>query len=122
MSKAGKTSSHTNVSRQQPTLRASSRPNTPSQQPLLDSLPEDPVDRMLATDPVLIRLGREIRKHQGLLRDSCSEEAWRVYLRIEELINERMFAFADKWVEKNPRSSVHHNHLMDLRPTSKETE
>lgn len=100
----------------------STSPTKRNRQPVLDSLPEDPVDRLLVTDFVLVRLGREIRKHQRLLRDSCSEEAWRVYLRIEELINERMFAFADKWVEKNPRSSVHHNHLMGLPPTSKETE
>ena len=74
------------------------------------SVPDDPVDRLLVTDFVLISLGHEIRKHQGLLKESCSEEAWRIYLKIEELMNERMYSFADKWVEKNPRSSVHHGH------------
>ena len=70
------------------------------------SVPEDPVDRLLATDFVLVRLGREVRRHQVLLRESCSEEAWRIYLRIEELMNERMYSFADKWVEKNPKTST----------------
>jgi hypothetical protein len=67
-----------------------------------DSLPEDPIDRLLTADPVLIRLAHEIRKHQRLLKEACSEEAWRAYLRIEELMNERMFSFADKWIQKNP--------------------
>jgi hypothetical protein len=64
----------------------------------MTSVPSDPVDRLLATDFVLVRLGREVRRQQGLLRESCSDEAWRVYLRIEELMNERMYSFADKWV------------------------
>jgi hypothetical protein len=66
------------------------------------SLPDDPVDRLLAIDPVLIKLGHEIRRHQRLLKEACSEEAWRIYLRIEELTNERMFSFADKWTKWSP--------------------
>lgn len=77
-----------------------------SRESVVTAVPEDPVDRLLATDFGLIRLGREIRKHQGLLRESCSEESWRIYLRIEELMNERMFTFADKWIEKHPRPSA----------------
>lgn len=57
--------------------------------------PEDPVDRLLTHDPKLVRLGSLIRKHQRELRDLCSEEVWRHYLRIEELINERTFSLAD---------------------------
>jgi hypothetical protein len=72
----------------------------------MDSVPEDPVDRLLATDFVLVRLGREVRRHQGLLRESCSEEAWRIYLRIEELMNERMFTFADKWVATHQKREL----------------
>jgi hypothetical protein len=82
------------------------RPKGTSRELTLASLPEDPVDRMLATDFVLVRLGREVRRHQGLLRESCSEEAWRAYLRIEELMNERMFTFADKWIQRNPKTST----------------
>jgi hypothetical protein len=67
-----------------------------------DALPVDPVDRLLATDPFLIRLGTEVRKLQRLLKEACSEEAWRIYLRIEELMNERMFSFADKWMKSSP--------------------
>lgn len=79
------------------------------------SIPEDPVDRLLVTDPVLIRIGHEIRRHQRLLKEACSDDAWRIYLRIEELINERMFSFADKWVAKHPAPTVHHGQLMRLR-------
>jgi hypothetical protein len=79
------------------------------------SLPEDPVDRLLVTDLVLIRLGSEIRRQQRLLKEACSEEAWLVYLRLEELINERLFTFADKWVEVHQRrSGVYAGHLMNL--------
>ncbi len=78
----------------------------------LASVPEDPVDRLLATDLVLIRLGNEIRKYQRLLRGACSDEAWKVYLRIEELMNEKMYSFADNWVEKHPQSKVYHGHQM----------
>ena len=70
---------------------------------ILSSLPEDPIDRLLAANPVLVRLAHEITKHQRLLKGACSEEAWRIYLRIEELMNERMFSFADKWTHKFPR-------------------
>jgi hypothetical protein len=80
----------------------------------MDSVPGDPVDRLLITDPTLVRLGREIRKQQGLLREACSEEAWRVYLRIEELVNDRVFVFADKWIESHPRKiGVYCSNLRD---------
>ena len=91
--------------------KASSLPTRAIRQSAMDLVPEDPVDRLLATDFVLIRLGHEIRRHQRFLRESCSEEAWRIYLRIEDLMNERMFTFADKWVAENPRSSVRPGHL-----------
>jgi hypothetical protein len=60
------------------------------------SAPDDPVDRLIATDPVLIKLGEAIQKHQRLLREACSADAWRIYLQIEELTNERCFAIVDK--------------------------
>lgn len=61
----------------------------------LATVPQDPIDRLLTTDAKLIRLGALIRQHQGELRGFCSEDAWRTHLRIEELINERMFTLAD---------------------------
>jgi hypothetical protein len=64
--------------------------------------PEDPVDRLLSRDPKLVRLNTLIRRYQIELRTLCSEEAWRQYLRIEELINERMFSLADLLL-KQPR-------------------
>lgn len=63
---------------------------------------EDPVDRLLSKDPKLVRLGSLIRRHQHELRALCSDEAWKQYLRIEELINERMFSIADLLL-KQPR-------------------
>lgn len=57
--------------------------------------PVDPIDSLLTRDPKLVRLGTMTRKLQRDLRDMCSEEAWRVHLRIEELVNERMFTLAD---------------------------
>lgn len=74
---------------------------------MVTSLPDDPVDRLLATDPFLIRLGTEIRKNQRFLKEACSEEAWRIYLRLEELMNERMFSFADKWTKWSPPRGSH---------------
>ncbi len=79
--------------------KVQSRPKRTNRKPVVTSLPEDPVDRLLVTDLVLIRLGSEIRRQQRLLKEACSEEAWLIYLRLEELINERLFTFADKWVE-----------------------
>ncbi len=90
---------------------------------VVTSLPDDPVDRLLVTDPVLARSGREIRKYQQQLRGACSEEAWRIYLRIEELTNERLFTFVDRWAEKHPSiNGVNHGHLMNLPFASKEAE
>ena len=55
----------------------------------------DPVDRLLTAHPILNRLGVMIRRQQSELRDHCSEEAWKIHVRIEELINERMLTLAD---------------------------
>jgi len=94
------------MTRTKSSKKGQNRPKRTNGEPVMTSVPEDPVDRLLATDFVLVRLGREVRRHQGLLRESCSEEAWRVYLKIEELMNERMFTFADKWIATHPRKMV----------------
>jgi hypothetical protein len=57
--------------------------------------PDDPVDRLLSRDPRLVGLNRLIRRHQSELRGQCSEEAWRTYLRVEELTTELTFSLAD---------------------------
>lgn len=63
---------------------------------------EDPVDRLLAKDPRLVGLNRLIRRHQRELREQCSGEAWRTYLRVEELTTELTFSLADLLL-KQPR-------------------
>jgi hypothetical protein len=64
--------------------------------------PVDPVDRLLSADHKLVGLNRLIRRHQRELRDQCSEEAWRTYLRVDELTTELTFSLADLLL-KQPR-------------------
>jgi hypothetical protein len=63
---------------------------------------EDPIDSLLNKDPRLVQLGRLIRRHQHELRSLCSDEAWRSYVRIEELLNERTFSLADILLRGSP--------------------
>lgn len=83
--------------------KAHKRVQGPRQKAAL-SIPEaiDPVDQLLQTNPRLIRLNSITRKLQHELRDLCSKEAWAVYLRIEELVNERTFTLVDLLLGKRP--------------------
>ncbi len=81
------------------TRRGSSAPReisqTKTRERLFPQQPDDPVDRLLGEDPRLVALNRLIRGHQRELRDLCSEQAWRTYLRVEELTTELTFSLAD---------------------------
>lgn len=50
---------------------------------------------LLITEPTLIRLGSTTRRLQRELRALCSKQAWAVYLRLEEQVNERTFTLAE---------------------------
>jgi hypothetical protein len=49
-------------------------------------------DHLLATDPYLRALADELWRGQRRLRRSAGLEAYRLYLRIEEVANERLLA------------------------------
>ena len=51
----------------------------------------DEIDRLMLTDPELVRLERQILLFQRRLRRLCSAEAWAVYLQLESVVNERAF-------------------------------
>lgn len=62
-------------------------------------VPDDRMGRLIAADPRLIRLGKQIREHQDILRAGCSRESWRIYLEIEALTNEQLLLMIDKlWI------------------------
>lgn len=63
----------------------------------LDHVPEDdddltaPIDQIRLNDAELLRLQRRILRLQRKLRARVDDETWRVYLELEEAVNERGF-------------------------------
>ena len=53
-------------------------------------------DHLLATDPYLCALAEELGRWQRRLRRAAGLEAFRVYLRMEELTNERLLALVER--------------------------
>jgi hypothetical protein len=65
----------------------------------MDRLPStaaDVADHLLATDPYLCALTDELWRWQRRLRRAAGLEAFRAYLRVEELTNERLFALVER--------------------------
>jgi len=63
--------------------------------PAQSEFPIDPVDRLLAENPKLVHLGALIRRHRQQLRTVCSDEAWNVFVTLEELMVERAYTLVD---------------------------
>lgn len=53
-------------------------------------------DHLLATDPHLRALAEELWRGQRRLRRVVGSEAFRLYLRIEEVANERLLALVER--------------------------
>jgi hypothetical protein len=56
----------------------------------------DIADHLLATDPYLATLAERLWREQRRLKRAVGSEAYRVYLRIEEITNERLLALAER--------------------------
>jgi hypothetical protein len=56
----------------------------------------DLADHLLATDPYLATLAERLWREQRRLKRAVGSEAFRVYLRIEEITNERLLALAER--------------------------
>jgi hypothetical protein len=56
----------------------------------------DLADHLLATDPYLAMLAERLSREQRRLKRAVGDEAFRVYLRIEEITNERLLALVER--------------------------
>jgi len=64
--------------------------------PNLPGSATDLADHLLATDPYLATLAERLWREQRRLKRAVGGEAFRVYLRIEELTNERLIALVER--------------------------
>ena len=64
--------------------------------PNLPGSATDLADHLLATDPYLATLAERLWREQRRLKRAVGGEAFRVYLRIEELTNERLLALVER--------------------------
>lgn len=53
-------------------------------------------DDLMANDPRIRKLGNRIAKHQDRLKAAITPKQFRIYLRIEEMVNERMVAIIER--------------------------
>lgn len=67
---------------------------------ILEEGDDDPTALLLRTDSKLRRLSKRILRQQRLLQRELSEGGWLVYLRLEELVNERQFELIDRLLGK----------------------
>jgi hypothetical protein len=58
------------------------------------------ISQVIRHDPAIRRLTRAILRSQKQLRASVSEEAWRTYLRLEELVNFRHDRIVGKAIDR----------------------
>jgi hypothetical protein len=61
---------------------------------------DDLVHDLLRNDTVLRSLSRRIQRQQAELRDHVTPAAWRVYLGLEELVNERLVRLIERVVKR----------------------
>jgi hypothetical protein len=60
---------------------------------------QDLVGRLLQNDRGLRSLSRRIQRQQAELRDHLTPAGWRIYLGLEELVNERLVRLTGKLVK-----------------------
>ena len=53
-------------------------------------------DYLMANDPCIRKLGKRIAKQQDRLKAAITPKQFRIYLRIEEMVNERMVAIIQR--------------------------
>lgn len=58
--------------------------------------PSELADLLMANDPRIRRLGKRIAKQQDRLKAAITAKQFRIYLRIEEMVNERMVAIIER--------------------------
>lgn len=58
--------------------------------------PSELVDLLMAKDPRVRKLGKRIAKQRDRLKAVITPKQFRSYLRIEELVNERMVAIIER--------------------------
>ncbi|HEY6728671.1 MAG TPA: hypothetical protein VI197_31885 [Polyangiaceae bacterium] len=58
--------------------------------------PSELTDLLIANDPRIRKLGKRIAKQQDRLRAAITPKHFRIYLRIEEMVNERMVAIIER--------------------------
>jgi len=69
-----------------------------------ESPDEDAASRLLRTDPRLQALSKKIRRMQDRLRSKISESAWQLYLRLDEVTNERCAELVEKLLKIQAKS------------------
>lgn len=69
--------------------------------------PSELTDHMIANHPHLCRLGKRIAKQQDRLRAAITRKQFRIYLRIEEMVNERMVAIIERVWTASKRHGKH---------------
>ena len=58
--------------------------------------PVDLMDHLLVRDPVLQRLSKRLQRQQACLKRAVGLEHFRLYLLIEDTVNERCFALVER--------------------------